>query len=112
MFVKKVPLNSGYRDDLIDRKESGCLNDCQMTHFFATMIRESYDIRATNPEEWYDPNTKTGTLRNYLLDPGNHFTDRFYTKIYLYNNRKEIVPLLGYPSTSLCWHTMQPIMRK
>ena len=41
------------------------------------MIRESYDIRATNPEEWYDPNTKTGRLRDYLLDPGNHFTDRY-----------------------------------
>ena len=48
-----------------------------MTHFFATMIRESYDIRATKPEQWYDPNTKTGKLKDYLLDEGNIFTDRF-----------------------------------
>ena len=46
------------------------------------MIRESYDIRATNPEEWYDPNTKSGKLRDYLLDPGNYFTDRYCGKEY------------------------------
>ena len=48
-----------------------------MTHFFATMIRESYDIRATKPEVWYDPKTKTGKLSSYLLDPGNIFNDRY-----------------------------------
>ena len=48
-----------------------------MTHFFATMIRESYDIRATKPEQWYDPKTKSGKLKDYLLDPGNIFSDRF-----------------------------------
>ena len=41
------------------------------------MIRESYDIRATKPEQWYDPKTKSGKLKDYLLDPGNIFSDRF-----------------------------------
>ena len=49
-----------------------------MTHFFATMIRESYDIRATKPEQWYDPKTKSGKLKDYLLDPGNIFSDRSF----------------------------------
>ena len=59
-----------------------------MTHFFATMIRESYDIRATNPEQWYDPKTKTGKLRDYLLDPGNIFTDRFGKMVNSWNCSK------------------------
>ena len=42
------------------------------------MIRESYDIRATKPEQWYDPKTKSGKLKDYLLDPGNIFSDRFF----------------------------------
>ena len=86
--MDSFPQKSRYRDDLIDRKESGCLNDCQMTHFFATMIRESYDIRATKPEQWYDPNTKTGKLKDYLLDEGNIFTDRFGKTANCQNNSK------------------------
>ena len=52
------------------------------------MIRESYDIRATNPEQWYDPKTKTGKLRDYLLDPGNIFTDRFGKMVNSWNCSK------------------------
>ncbi len=68
---------SRYRDDLIDRTESGCLNDCTMTHFFATMIRESYEIKMSDPGNWYNPEEGTGQLKDYLLDPENVFSDRY-----------------------------------
>ena len=38
-----------YTDDLSDRKECDCLNDCEMVHFFSTMQREPF---SQHTEEW------------------------------------------------------------
>jgi hypothetical protein len=58
-----------FQDDLIDRKECDCLNDCEMVHFFATLQREQFlgptaEVRA---QHWFDPDTQSGFLYNYLV---------------------------------------------
>ena len=60
------------------------------------MIRESYEVHKvtqreegdvlkdtftffpqdTSPEKWFDPDTESGLLSNYLLDPQNVFSDQ------------------------------------
>ena len=53
-----------------------------MVHFFATMIRESYEMhKEMTPEKWYDPEKQTGLLANYLLDPENVFVDTLSKRI-------------------------------
>ena len=66
-----------YKDDLQDRKECNCLNDCEMVHFFSTMIRESYELhRDISQGRWFDPDEPDGgILANYLLDPKDIFAD-------------------------------------
>lgn len=65
-----------YKDDLVDRKECNCLNDCEMVHFFSTMIRESYELhRDISRNYWFDAANKSGALANYLLDPKHVFID-------------------------------------
>ena len=34
-----------YRDDLSDRAECDCRDDCEMVHFFATGFREAYETQ-------------------------------------------------------------------
>ena len=66
-----------YRDDLEDRQQCKCLNDCEMLHFFATKMFYSYNNnKETMPEKWYDPKTSSGILANYLEDPKNVFMDQ------------------------------------
>ena len=72
-----------YRDDLSDRGECGCLNDCEMVHFFATAFRESYDAQQDiSPTHWFDASGSgsprggpSGLLATYLLDPRDLFVD-------------------------------------
>eukprot|EP00094_Tigriopus_californicus_P011134 TCALIF_10745-PA protein Name:"Similar to ppk28 Pickpocket protein 28 (Drosophila melanogaster)" AED:0.17 eAED:0.17 QI:0/0/0/0.66/1/1/3/0/792 len=65
-----------YSEDLKDRKECGCLNDCEGVHLFATMFRESYDMhKETSPDKWYNAKTHAGLLADYLLDPQHIFID-------------------------------------
>ena len=69
---------SGYSDDLKDRTECDCLNDCEMVHFFSTMQREPYSdqMTETRPQKWFDyEGEKTsGILANYLMDPEHVFS--------------------------------------
>lgn len=39
------------------------------------------DRSATDIEEFFDYETKTGYLSNYLLDPQNYFTDKVTEKL-------------------------------
>ncbi len=66
-----------YRDDLVDRKECSCLNDCEMVHFFYTGVRQDYASHHAdlNSQMWLDEEAGVGKLADYLLDPENVFTD-------------------------------------
>lgn len=65
-----------YKEDLIDRSECDCLNDCEMVHFFATGKRESYeDYGDLVDEKWFDAKTGSGLLYNYLVDPEHVLVD-------------------------------------
>ena len=69
---------SGYSDDLKDRTECDCLNDCEMVHFFSTMQREPYSdqMTETRPQKWFDyeGGKTSGILANYLMDPEHIFS--------------------------------------
>ena len=69
---------SGYSDDLKDRTECDCLNDCEMVHFFSTMQREPYSdqMTETRPQKWFDyeGGKTSGILANYLMDPEHVFS--------------------------------------
>ena len=46
-----------YGDDLTDRKECNCRNDCEMVHFFSTMQRQPYSetsVAQSNSQTWFD----------------------------------------------------------
>ncbi|XP_059093651.1 uncharacterized protein LOC131888743 [Tigriopus californicus] len=67
---------ANYQDDLQDRTDCDCKNDCEGIHIFSTMNRYSYsDTTATDSDLWWDAKTKTGRLANYLLDPEHLFMD-------------------------------------
>lgn len=67
---------ANYQDDLQDRTDCDCKNDCEGIHIFSTMNRYSYsDATATDSDLWWDAKTKTGRLANYLLDPEHVFMD-------------------------------------
>ena len=66
-----------YVDDLSDRADCNCLNDCEMVHFFATMVRESYhESKDASRKKWFDSASSSGLLANYLLDPKYVFVDK------------------------------------
>ncbi|CAB4060065.1 unnamed protein product [Lepeophtheirus salmonis] len=50
---------SNYQDDLKDRTECDCKNDCEMVHFFYSMRQEGYN------REWFNPKNKDAFLNNY-----------------------------------------------
>ena len=75
-----------YGDDLIDRKECDCLNDCEMVHFFSTMQRQPYSetsVAQSTSQTWFDFNKgyPTGVLVNYLMDPKHIFTSELAKNI-------------------------------
>lgn len=68
---------ASYEDDLTDRQECDCLNDCEMVHFFSTLQRQPSDgLDAAT--RWFkrDGNHVSGILANYLMDPENIFNSR------------------------------------
>lgn len=64
-----------YKDSLTDRTECDCRNDCEMVHFFATLQREPFSTNVAERRLLFDRDSSSGRLANYLLDPGNVFTD-------------------------------------
>ena len=76
-----------YSDDLEDRKECDCLNDCEMVHFFSSMQREPFSDRSkeSRPQNWFDKGSEngkaSGILANYLMDPQNIFNSQLAKNI-------------------------------
>ena len=76
-----------YSDDLEDRKECDCLNDCEMVHFFSSMQREPFSSRSkeSRPQNWFDKGSEngmaSGILANYLMDPQNIFNSQLAKNI-------------------------------
>lgn len=76
-----------YSDDLEDRKECDCLNDCEMVHFFSSMQREPFSDRSkeSRPQNWFDKGNEnqnaSGLLANYLMDPQNIFNSQLAKNI-------------------------------
>ena len=70
-----------YKDDLSDRAECDCRNDCEMVHHFATLQREPFETNKNARDAWFNPETGKGILANYLLDPADGFTDRLSKNI-------------------------------
>ena len=75
-----------YGDDLTDRNECDCLNDCEMVHFFSTMQRQPYSetsVAQSNSQTWFDVtnNSPSGALVNYLMDPKHIFTSELAKNI-------------------------------
>ena len=76
-----------YSDDLEDRKECDCLNDCEMVHFFSSMQREPFSDRSkeSRPQNWFDKGNENGNasgiLANYLMDPQNIFNSQLAKNI-------------------------------
>lgn len=59
-----------------------------MVHFFATMIREPYDFhRDISEERWFNPNTQTGLLAKYLMDPDHFFMDELSKNLLVRKDR-------------------------
>lgn len=68
---------SNYEDDLADRQECDCLNDCEMVHFFSTLQRQPYyDLDTAT--RWFkrDGDQVSGIMANYLMDPENIFNSK------------------------------------
>ena len=75
-----------YEDDLTDREECDCLNDCEMVHFFSTMQRQPYSetsVAQSNSQTWFDMKngSPSGALVNYLMDPKHIFTSEMAKNI-------------------------------
>ena len=74
-----------YSDDLKDRKECDCLNDCEMVHFFSTMQRQPYNEMTTESDsrKWFtgDHSGTTGILADYLMDTKHRFVSQLAKNI-------------------------------
>ena len=66
-----------YQEDLTDRQECDCKSDCGGIHIFSSMNKYPFsDETTTERKLWWDRDTRTGHLANYLLDPRDVFSDR------------------------------------
>ena len=54
-------------------KECDCKVDCEMVHFFTSMVQVPFQTQQGEKDKLFDPKTKSGTLWNYLTDPENEF---------------------------------------
>ena len=69
---------NNYQEDLADRTECDCRSDCGGIHIFSSMNKYPFsDKTATEEKLWWDSETKSGRLANYLLDPDEVFVDSF-----------------------------------
>lgn len=87
MLIRAFTFLFSYSDELSDRKECDCLNDCEMVHFFSTMQREPFNSQTTEsrPQRWFDSGkglySPSGILANYLMDPQHVFSSRLAKNI-------------------------------
>jgi hypothetical protein len=83
-----------YSEDLTDRADCDCRGDCGGIHFFASATRSPYSNRSlADPDAYFNPETGTGLLYNYLMDPENAFTDEItynLTRLLYNQTRKEL----------------------
>ena len=63
----------GYSDHNNDAEECDCRGDCEMVHFFTTLQREPFAANDGGRQHWFNPQTQSGLLAEYLLDPNNIF---------------------------------------
>jgi len=85
----------------MDRQECDCLNDCEMVHNFATLQREPFlgstaEVRA---QEWFDPDTQSGRLFHYLVDPNDYFSDKLTKGIAALAHNLSDAGIFGFDSS-------------
>ena len=56
-----------------DIEECDCKADCEMVHFFTSMMQIPFKTKQGEKDELLNTKDKSGTLYNYLTDPNNEF---------------------------------------
>ena len=72
---------SGYKDDLTDRTECDCRNDCEMVHTFSTLQRAPFSTNKEARDTWFREKANSGLLNEYLMDDNNLFSDEMNKNI-------------------------------
>ena len=72
-FAQKVRRFTSLEEEDRDIQECDCKVDCEMVHFYTSMMQVPFQIQQGEKDNLFNPKNKSGTLYHYLEDPDNEF---------------------------------------